>query len=390
MDNMSTDASHDVAIVGGSLAGAATAIHLAQAGRTVVLLEKSLGYKPKACGEGLFPQGVRELDQLGLPPGVLDRCARLAGVRFHAGGATASAPLSGGGGLGIRREHLDPLVLARAAAVGVDVRRGVTVRGLLRDGHRLLGLSTDHGDFSARAVVGADGLHSRMRRLASLEARRPGTRYGISAHVVLHPATQAAFVDVFFEHGYELYVTPVSAKEANVALLLRKPAMQSFAGCLATRFEAVLRTHGSLGDFQVVDGPLVAGPFAVACTRPWRANLVLVGDAAGFFDGITGEGMSLALVSARHCAAAVDGYLTDGDYASFRQYASRRAGLVRNSNLLARVSLALGSRPALAAAAVRNLQRQPKTFTRLVAINSAEAGLRTVRPRDILALATGL
>ncbi len=77
------------------------------------------------------------------------------------------------------------------------------------------------------------------------------------------------------------------------------------------------------------------------------------------------------------------------NYQPFRDYASRRAALVRNSNLLARVSLAFGSHPALAKMAVRNLQQQPRTFEKLVAINSGEAGLRTVRPRDFVALASG-
>ena len=166
--------------------------------------------------------------------------------------------------------------------------------------------------------------------------------------------------------------------------------MQQFAGELRARYELVLRAHAALGEgFELLDEPLAAGPFASSCTRPWRANLVLVGDAAGFFDGISGEGMSLALVSARDCAEATGRFLREGSYDAFREYAARRAALVRNSNLLARVSLALGSRPALARMAVRNLQRQPKTFEKLVAVNSGEAGLSSVRPRDLLALATG-
>ena len=380
---------YDAVVVGGSLAGAATAIHLAEAGRSVVLLEHSHVFRRKACGEGLFPQGVRELGRLGLLPAVLERSAQLAGVRFHAGDALAAAAMGGGGGLGVRREWLDPLLLGRAESAGVEVRRGVTARGLLRDGPRLRGVATGEGDVLARVVVGADGLNSRLRRLAALDGRWRGTRYGISAHIRLRRPLEP-FVDVHFESGYELYITPVGEYDANVALLLRKPAMHQFAGNLRTRYGMTLRAHPALGDaFELLDEPLAAGPFVASCTRPWRANLVLVGDAAGFFDGITGEGMSVALVSARHCAAAVDRYLGAGDYAAFREYAARRAALVRNSNLLARVSLALGSRPTLARMAVRNLQRQPRTFEKLVAINSGEAALRSVRPRDFMALAAG-
>ncbi len=383
------ESTFDVAIVGGSLAGAATAIHLAKSGRRVVLLEKTLVHRRKACGEGLFPQGVRELEHLGVLPAVLERSAPIDGVRFHAGDAAAEAALGGGAGIGVRREWLDPFVLGRAAAAGVEVRRGVTVRGLVRDGKRLRGVTTGQGDVLARVIVGADGLHSRMRRLADLEGVRRGSRYGISAHVRLAGDLEP-FVDVYFERGYELYISPVGDGVANAALLLRKPEMHYFAGELRARYEMLLRAHAGLrNDFELLDEPMAAGPFEATCSRPWRANLLLVGDAAGFLDGISGEGMSVALVSARDCARAIDRYLRDIDYQAFRDYTSRRAALVRSSNLLARISLALGSHPALASMAVRNLQQRPRTFEKLVAINSGEARLRTVRLRDFVALATG-
>jgi flavin-dependent dehydrogenase len=380
---------YDAAVVGGSLAGAATAIHLAEAGRSVVLLERSRAFRRKACGEGLFPQGVRELERLGLLSAVREHSAEIHGVRFHADDAVATAAVGGRGGIGVRRERLDPLILARAEAAGVEVRRGATVRALLHDGRRLCGLTTNDGDVCARVVVGADGLNSRMRSLAGLGGKRRGSRFGISAHVRLS-GTLEPFVDVHFNRGYELYVTPVGSAEANVALLLQKSAMHQFAGKLQARYEQVLRASGVLGDsFELLDEPLPAGPFAASCTRPWRANLVLTGDAAGFFDGITGEGMSIALVSARACAQAAHRYLSSGDYEPFREYAARRTVLVRNSNLLGRVSLTLGSRPWLARLAVRNLQRQPETFEKLVAINNGEANLRALHPRDLVALATG-
>ncbi|MEO6397347.1 MAG: FAD-dependent oxidoreductase, partial [Tepidiformaceae bacterium] len=85
MKNADGQAMYDVAVVGGSLAGAATAIHLASAGRSVVLLEHSPAFKRKACGEGLFPLGRRELERLGVLPEVEERAVRIEGVRFHAG-----------------------------------------------------------------------------------------------------------------------------------------------------------------------------------------------------------------------------------------------------------------------------------------------------------------
>jgi flavin-dependent dehydrogenase len=396
---------HEVVVVGGSLAGAATAIHLARAGRSVVLLERNTAYRRKACGEGLFPSGVRELVALGVLDEVAPHSARIDGVHFHAGtavaaarfGGTSSPPLprsrergSGGEGLGVRRELLDPLLLARAEAEGVEVRRGVTARGLIIENGRASGVRTTAGDVLASVIVAADGLHSRLRRQARLEAGRRGNRYGVSAHLLL--ATEPApVVDVFFEDGYELYITPVGGRIVNAAVLLRRPGMRRFAGNLPGEYPRLVQGHRAIpAGSRVIDEPVAAGPFAVACRRAWRANVVLAGDAAGFFDGISGEGMSRALTSARHCATAVDAFLRNGDHDHFRRYDARRRAMVGNSNLLARLSLALGSRPALAQFAVRNLGRRPATFTKLTAINSGELGLGALRPRDISALLLGL
>ncbi|MEX1102643.1 MAG: FAD-dependent monooxygenase, partial [Dehalococcoidia bacterium] len=245
------------------------------------------------------------------------------------------------------------------------------------------------GDVSAKMVVGADGLHSRIRRLAGLEARDHGNRYGISVHVVTgHPVEP--WVDVHFSRHHELYFTPVGPHEMNVALLTRKPAMAQFAGQLATSFEAFLRKHPAMpSEWSITSPAAAAGPFPSKATRAFRANVVLVGDAAGFFDGITGEGMSLALRSARLCAEALERHLETGSPEPFRAYDRERRALSRNSEIMGKLMLALGPRAALARWSTRNLARQPTTFERLAAINAGERPLSSLRPRDLLALALG-
>lgn len=383
----------DVVIVGGSLAGAATAIHLAEAGHSVVLLERSSGVRRKACGEGLFPRGVAELDALGLLDAVRPLGAPLEGVRFHAGPYSALARFGSDdhSGLGIERSDLDPLIRERARAVGADVRLGITVRSLIMERGRFAGVTTDSGDeIRARVVVGADGLRSRLRQQARLDRPAHWARYGVSAHALL-PDRPAPFVEIHFGDGLEIYVTPVGGRTANVAMLLRRSAMRRFAGHLDEAFQSVLRDHPRvLPGADIVDAPVAAGPFPARSARAWRANLVLVGDAAGFFDAISGEGMSTTLVSARACATAIDAYLDAGDSAAFEGYDRARRSLVRNSDLLAGLSLVLSSRPALARHAVRNLMRRPETFERLASVSAGEMGLLSLRARDALALLVGV
>ena len=383
---------YDVAVVGGSLAGAATAIHLAGAGLRVVLLERSrTSLHRKACGEGLFPAGVRELQTLGLADALAEASVALSGVRFHAGGRTASAGIGSVAATprGVRREQLDPLVLEQAAKRGVEVRMAAPGRGLLVETRRAAGVRTDADEIRARVVVGADGLHSSIRRSAGLDRAPIGNRYGLSVHVEVAQPPEP-WVDVFFAGGHELYLTPVGECRLNVALLARRPFIESVANGEGG-FIGFLERHPSMPPRWSADGRTVgAGPFPIRAARAWRANVVLVGDAAGFFDGITGEGMSLALASARLCAKAVTEYLETGEFQPFRRYDSELRAAARNSEVLGRLSLGLGQRPALARFAVRNLSRRPQTFAKLAAINAGEARLGSLRPRDALALMLGL
>lgn len=382
----------EVIVVGGSIAGATVALHLARAGRAVMLLERTAEHRRKACGEGLFPAGVRELELLGVLPEVASRGRELQAISISAGNHTATAPLSGWDlpAMGVQRTDLDATLLRAAERAGVSVRRGVTVRGLAYERGTVTGVTTDDGDVLARVVVAADGAQSRLRRDAGLASGRPGGRYGVSAHVRLDEDIPAA-VRVRAEAGYEIYLTPVGRDVANVALLLGRTDARRFGGRVREEYAALLARHPELrGRQELLDEPVAAGPFPVRCARPWREGLVLAGDAAGFYDGVSGEGMTLALRSARACAQAVDAHLRDGRSAPLAAYERRLRALARSSELLARLSLALARRPALATAAIRNLERRPATFAKLVEINSGQRPLSALRPSDVLAMLAGV
>lgn len=378
---------YDVAVAGGGPAGSAVAIHLARAGRPVALLDRAAFPRPKACGEGLFPAGVAALRDLGVDPAVAG--VPLHAVRFSAGRATVEAPLSltGAPGFGVRRHLLDAALLEEARRQGAEVLAGVTVAALRTRGGRVTAFRTSAGDVEAKVFVAADGLHSRLRRLAGLDGGPAGGRFGVTGHVRL-PGPIAPVVQVAFRRGHEIYITPVGQEAANVALLARRPGMRRFAGDLEGEFR---RTVALALPGAAVDGPvLAAGPSPRRARRAWRANLLLAGDAAGFYDGITGEGMSAALRGAGLAATAITGYLEDGDADAFRRYDRARRALVRDSDLLARLSLTLGRDPRLAAFAIANLARRPETFARLVAVNGGELPLSALRPRDLLAMLAGL
>jgi flavin-dependent dehydrogenase len=379
----------DVIVIGGGPAGASAAANLARRGRSVVLLERQPFPRRKACGEGILPAGVAELRRMGLLERIACRGQALRGVRFCAGPHEALAPLgrSRGAGLGITRSVLDQCLLQEAREAGVDVREGSARRLLVRDG-QVAGVQAEDGAVRAGAVIAADGLQSRLRRLAALEGPH-GDRYGVSAHIALRDGPPPHVVVVRFLSGYEVYLTPLPGNTWNAAILTRRPGMTRFAGSIAPAFREILSWCPEAKGAELVDEPLAAGPFPRACLRAWRANLVLAGDAAGFFDGISGEGISLAMLSGRLAAEAVDAFLETGSYAPMRLYDARRRAAARNSNLVARLTLALSSRPWLAERAVAQLARHPATFARLVAVNTGELPLRALNARDLTNLLLG-
>ena len=384
---------YDVLVVGGGPAGCATAIHLARRGRRVVLIERTNEPQRKACGEGLFPVGVAELERLGVLDEVRIGSAEIDGLRFHAGGNVAEARLGldRHGALATRRGALEGVLAEAATRAGVEIKRGLVVESFLVSNGRVAGVhlrgSTE--TVAARVIVGADGLHSRVRALVGLDGSRRGNRYGVSAHVRMGGGPRR-FVEVYFERGYELYLTPAGDGIVNVAVLLRKPAMRQFAGRLNEGFAEFLSGHRAIeSGFEIVDAPLAAGPFAATARRSWRANVLLVGDAAGFFDGISGEGMALALRTGGLAAEAIGEHLVSGSHEPFRAYERVQRAMRRNSGLLARMSLLLGHNERVARFAVGRLASNPGAFTSLTAISGGERGWGSLRPRDIAGLLLG-
>ena len=394
----------DVVIVGGSVAGAATALFLARRGRSVVVLDRARFPRDKPCGEGVMPHGVDVLAVLG----VLDEAqaagaTALHGVRYIlAGGATVAAPFPrtpgrSAVGLGVRRLALDALLVGRLhAQAGVEICEGFRVRDLLWRGGVPCGVTDGEREARARVVVGADGLRSRVRTALGWDAsRRWPRRYAVVGHFRLSPEQNLApEVEVVLAQGMEAYLTPLGGGEALVALLGGRPLMRRFAGDLTAGYAAAVRNQprlaALLGGATLLPGVRATGPFAARAKRVAGPGALLVGDAAGFLDPITGEGIAAALVQARAAAAVIDRALADeGAIPDLSAYSAAHHRLTVTGNRLTWIALALCASPALSARAMRGLQHRDGLFSRLLAINCGHAGLGSITPRDWLALLPG-
>jgi len=351
----------DVAICGGGPAGLAAAIHSARAGFSTVVLERAPGPPDKACGEGLMPRGLEALERLSVvsevPP---DQCARFRGIRYvQEDGGAVEGRFPRGSGLGVRRIALWRAVQQRAREAGAEMRNA-GVRGLAAGR-----LDTDAGPIEARLIVAADGLNSALRRAAGLEVPVRGPRrFGIRRHFRVPPWSD--LVEVHWSAGAEAYVTPVGPRSVNVAFLWQEDALSEKAS-----FESLLDRFPALADR--VRGATVesesrgAGPLSQRVKARTAAGLALIGDAAGYVDAITGQGLSLAFTSAELLVRALPRELREPALSSaLRRYeASLRAGWLRYA-VPARSLLALARRPALRRRALGVLQRHPRWFSLLL------------------------
>src|SRR5215218_7835281 len=175
----------DLIVAGGGPVGLATALLAARAGLDVSVRERRDGVLDKACGEGLMPGAVRALHDLGVRP----EGHHLRGIRYVAGARVAEAHFRSCTGLGVRRTTLHHALLQAAAAEGV-VPAARPVHAVVDAGDHLV----VDGE-PTRYLIGADGLHSRVRRLAGLETSPPmPRRFGLRTHVARPPWTD--FVEV--------------------------------------------------------------------------------------------------------------------------------------------------------------------------------------------------
>jgi len=355
----------DAVVVGAGPAGLAFAIAAAARGLDVAVLERrGDGPIDKACGEGLLPSGVRALARLGVLP-LVPRAERapLTEIRWlEPTGEGARLRLPPPGGLGIRRVALSAALLVRARAAGVEVVPGAEVTLHRREGAAIRAFTADRS-LAARVLVAADGLASPTRRREGLEGPAPARpRYGIRRHYAVPPWADA--VEVHFGRGAEAYVTPAGGGRVGVAILFERIGAASFERLLA-RFPALERRLAGAPHDSPLRG---AGPFDRRATARVADRLVLLGDAAGYVDAVTGDGLSLALGCAEDLAALLPAALARGaTRAALRPYEAAWRRRFWPYAAWTRGVLALGRHPALRRRVLALAAARPAPFERAVA-----------------------
>jgi menaquinone-9 beta-reductase len=316
-------------IVGGGLAGAYAAALLARAGKRPVVLERSTGPSDKVCGEflsaeaqGYLRAAGLELDKLGAP--VIDRVRVANGKRL----AEARLPFTA---LGLSRRRLDEALLEHAQRLGAEVRRGVTVKRVDAEG-----LETSDGALAADQIILASGKHD-VRGAGRESDRADWGMVGFKAYFTLGPAQrrelEGAVEIVMFDGGYA-GLQLVEDGRANLCLLVREAHFASLGRTWPDLYARLMAEPHLARRF---DGAAASEMKALAIARlPFGflrrgsvgAQVYPVGDQAAVIPSFTGDGMAIALHSARLAAhAAAEGAGADRYLAQLRADLARPIGL---------------------------------------------------------------
>jgi flavin-dependent dehydrogenase len=391
----------DAIVVGGGPAGALTAALLARRARRVILVERSPAYRWRACGVFASPAAVAALRAAGLGDAIGHLTRPIPAMRVETGAGTRFRLTTGDGdrlgapAVGFDRSALDPALIDLAAAAGAEVRLGTAATSVEPGRVTVAAADGPRSSVPARVVIGADGLRSVVAR--SFGVALPtllGSRVGLTFHVAdPQPDEPRDARMILFDGGY-VGLAPVPGERVNVGIVLGGAWLARLRreGAEATVAAVLAQIPAATDDPVEWVGAPRCDPIEGAAPLGVRAGVragdgwLVVGDAAGFLDPFTGEGLHRALVSARLAATAVDRAL-DGDGTAFRAYDRAMTARFRSKDALSLLVQAFLSQPRLFDYAARRLAARDRVRETMgLVMGDLVPASRALDPRYVAAL----
>ena len=298
----------DVLIVGAGPAGAVAATVLARGGARVRLVDRARFPRDKLCGDTVNPGTLALLNRLGMAAAINARGLPIDGmIVTGADGVAVQSPYPAGvQGRALVRRDLDWALVEHATAAGAEFAPATMARGAVFDEQRkgvVRGVVVDDGakrrTMHARIVIAAAGRRSALAFGLGLARHPPRPRRWAIGAYFEHVSHLSAFGEMHVRPGVYIGVAPIPGGLANVCVV--KPwdgAGRRFgdpAALLQRELagDAVLRAR--FAGARMVASPVVLGPLAVDVRHAPLEGLLLAGDAAGFIDPMTGDGMRFAV-----------------------------------------------------------------------------------------------
>jgi len=371
--------SHHAIVVGAGPAGAATAILLAERGFDVLVLDRAAFPRPKICGEYLSPEAARVLDRLGVLK-ALDTAGAmpLAGMRITAPDGTVVVGRYRAIGswrpyrdhaLAVPRETLDGLLAERLRALPIDFRERTRVTDVRIEGGRVTGVEAmdERGathQFRAPLVIAADGRASVVAQRLGLRRPHRRSRMALVTYVT-GLAGAGELGEIFVDPPDYAILNPVGAGRVNMSIVVPLADAARFSDRLEAFFAARVKQLPHLArrvaGLEMRDSVRALGPLAYNVAAPTVGGVMLVGDAAGFYDPFTGEGVYTGLRSAELAVETAAPALRAGDCspAALEGYRrARHAAFAGKDRVTRALQLVIGHRR-VANLAARALSRRP-------------------------------
>jgi|SRR5579872_32074 len=377
----------DAVIVGAGPAGSALALRLARAGLGVRMIERKRFPRAKACGEYLSPGAVQELAKLDLAGKALRTSVPIRGVRLYGPrGDPLELPFVDAHAVAVERRLLDASLLEAARDAGAVVEHAHASDVIFEEG-RAIGVRTcdpsgASAERRARWVLGADGLGSvvaqRLGLVDPIDAKRE--RFALGGHV---PISAGDWLSMFSAEDAYYAVNPLGDGRANVMLVVPRRELAAWGGRIdeeaPRRIARIVAGRASVEAFPELGQRLAIGPLRRRVRAVHAPGALLVGDAAGFLSPFTGQGIWLALESARDAAAALldvaRGARSEPE--AWLEYArKRRASWIPRRMLSAFVEL-LQRHDALALRALDRARRRRRAAERILAACAGVLPART-------------
>jgi flavin-dependent dehydrogenase len=340
----------DVFVVGGGPSGLAAAIAARQAGFDVTLADGSAPPIEKPCGEGLMPETIVALRDLGVTIAPSDG-VRFRGICFTQKDACVAGDFPSGAGVGLRRTTLHERLVARARDCGVKLLWQSPVVAI---GASHVELAA--GRIATRWIVGADGQSSRVRRWIGIETKHIQRRYATRRHFCTQPWSN--YVEIHWGARAQAYVTPVGPNEICIVMISVDSEAASFERALGEFPEIQQRIAGA----KITSRERGAVTSMHTLRSVQRGRVALVGDASGGVDAITGEGIRLGLRQASALAEAMVA-------GNLQQYEKQHRELATRPARMGRLLLWLDRNPKLRTRVILAFQSKPELFARTLAMH---------------------